>query len=110
MNSCCKAVLIACGVIFGVICVGGAIGGIAVGVMRGSAQSTAGTDCPRSGGSCTPTPTTSNEFSAGFQQCCPSTASQLNLGQDWTDSCLNLVSRGPTDFAYRRPSGHNCST
>ena len=99
MNSCFKAVLIVCGIIVAAFLVCGAVGGIiygiVVGVMRANAGS-AGTACPRSGGSCTPG--TSIDFSTGFQQCCPSTANELNLGQAWTESCLNLVGSFKTAY------------
>ena len=86
MNSCCKAVLIVCGIIVAAVLVCGAVGGIIYGklifdaMVRGNAGSAG------------------NEFSTGFQQCCPSTANELNLGQAWTDSCLNLVNSFKTAY------------
>ena len=75
---CCKACLIVSCVIVSLVFAVGVIAGvgygIAVAVMRANGSTQPGTN-----------------FGMGFQQCCSSTANQLNLSHGWTDRCLNLV-------------------
>lgn len=43
----------------------------------------------------------SMDFTAGFKQCCPNTASLLNLSSSWTNACLNQRANFQNGFSQK---------